>query len=227
MIRAVSACLPASKIRTRPGAAQGAKWFAASMALAACMSAPLSAHAALVAPAGIATCVACHGAQGEGSASLGAPRLAGQNEQYLAHALAMFKDGTRANPIMQPIAGGLSDEDIPQLAGYFAALHGPLAPAAAPQPAELVAAGKQLARVGAAGTAACFSCHGADGVGVGARFPSLVGQPAAFVVNRLHEFQARAKAKTPEPGTMTAVSTQLDETQIRQVAAYLSTLPPR
>ena len=48
-----------------------------------------------------ATCAACHGAQGEGSAT-GAPRLAGQNAQYLERALTMLKEGTRTSSIMQP-----------------------------------------------------------------------------------------------------------------------------
>jgi cytochrome c553 len=46
------------------------------------------------------------------------------------------------------------------------------------------------------------------------------------VTSRLHAFQDRARAKPPEPATMTAVAARLDETQVRQVAAYLSTLPP-
>jgi cytochrome c553 len=75
-------------------------------------------------------------------------------------------------------------------------------------------------------TPPCVSCHGVDARGVGARFPGVAGQPAAFLVNRLHEFQARAKVKAPDFGTMTEVATHLNETQIGQVAAYLSSLPP-
>jgi cytochrome c553 len=55
---------------------------------------------------------------GEGSTS-GAPRLAGQDAEYMSHALSMFKSATRASPIMQPIAQGLSDTRMSKLAGYF------------------------------------------------------------------------------------------------------------
>ena len=185
-----------------------------------------AAHAAATnAPAGVAACVACHGMQGEGNAS-GVPRLAGQNAAYLARALAAFKDGTRASPVMQPIASSLSDAAIHDLSAYFAGLPAPRTPAAQPQAAGLVAAGKQLAQAGAvaAGVPACFSCHGAGRSGIGDRFPGLAGQPVAFVVNRLHEFQARAEKKTPEPGTMTAIAVRMDEMQISQAAAYFSTL---
>jgi cytochrome c553 len=68
------------------------------------------------------------------------------------------------------------------------------------------------------------ACHGMQGEGNGTRFPSIAGQPAQFVINRLHAFQARARAKAPQPGTMTAVAATLDESQIQAAAAYLSRL---
>jgi cytochrome c553 len=54
--------------------------------------------------------------------------------------------------------------------------------------------------------------------------PAIAGQPAQFVVDRLHEFQQRAREKTPQPGSMTAVSVGMSEEQIRAYAAYLSQL---
>src|ERR1700675_248892 len=69
-------------------------------------------------PDGAAVCAACHGMHGEGAAS-GVPRLAGQNADYLSHALAMFKARTRASAIMQPIAQNLSDAQMRRLAEYF------------------------------------------------------------------------------------------------------------
>ena len=170
-----------------------------------------------------ALCVTCHGSQGEGGAN-GVPRLAGQNADYLSHALSMFKAGTRASAIMQPIARNLDDAEIPRLADYFSKQRAPLAPAGDSPPRELVLAGQRLAEGGTGNVAACFSCHAAEGAGNGARFPAIAGQPAQFVINRLHEFQARARKSTPQPGTMTAVAATLDEQQIREAAAYLSGL---
>ena len=89
---------------------------------------------------------------------------------------------------------------------------------------ELVIAGKRLAEMGTANVAACFSCHSAQGKGNGARFPGIAGQPAQYVINRLDEFQMRAKGNVPQPGTMTAVAVLLDAKQIEEVAAYLSQL---
>ncbi|MET0331373.1 MAG: c-type cytochrome [Dyella sp.] len=173
----------------------------------------------------LALCAACHGAQGQGSVA-GFPRLAGQNAGYLAQALSKFRDKSRASVIMQPIAQGLSDDQIQQMAAYFSAQHPAPIVAASPPAAALVQAGDALAHSGASTVASCFSCHGSDGRGVGARFPAIVGQPDVFVVARLHEFQARAKAGGAKPGTMTAVSAQMTEAQIQEAAAFLSVSAP-
>ncbi|MFM0362778.1 c-type cytochrome [Paraburkholderia sediminicola] len=173
----------------------------------------------------IATCVACHGALGAGTVT-GGPRLAGKDPDYLAHALSMFKAGTRASAVMQTVAHNLSDSEIRELATFFSKQDPPLAKGAPPQQS-LVLAGKQLAEMGAGSDVpACFSCHAAGGKGNGARFPGIAGEPAAFVVARLHEFQARAKEKTPAPGTMTAVAATLNDAQIEAAAAYLSVTSP-
>lgn len=177
-------------------------------------------------PAAAATCFACHGALGAGSTA-NVPRLAGKNPDYLAHALSMFKAGTRAGKNMQAVAHNLSDSEIHELAIYFSAQHPPRIHSMQPPAANLVTAGQQLAETGAGpDVAACFSCHAAGGKGNGARFPNLTGQSETFFVKRLHEFQARAKVAALAPGTMTAVAAKLSETQIQQAAAYLSTLEP-
>jgi cytochrome c553 len=192
-------------------------------ACVALVSHTASAQPAPTTPHDAALCITCHGAHGEG-APTGAPRLAGQNAAYMSHALSMFKAGTRASPIMQPIAQTLSDAQMSKLAKYFSKQTPTLAEGQSAASPELLQAGKQLAEVGVANVAACFSCHGMQGKGNGARFPSIAGQPAQFVTDRLHEFQARARAKAPQPGTMTAVAATLAEGQIQAAAAYLSRL---
>lgn len=66
-----------------------------------------------------ATCEACHGADGLGTNPM-YPVLAGQYEDYLVHALKSYRDGTRKNAIMAGLAAPLSDEDIEDLAAYYA-----------------------------------------------------------------------------------------------------------
>ena len=72
-----------------------------------------------------ATCAACHGAQGVGEITT-YPILAGQYPSYLEQALKSYRDGTRQNAIMAGFAGTLSDQDIADLAAYFASQEGPL-----------------------------------------------------------------------------------------------------
>ena len=70
-------------------------------------------------------CAACHGADGL-STSDQFPILAGQYKDYLIQALREYKNGGRSNPIMKGMAADLSEDDIRNLAEYFAGLPGPL-----------------------------------------------------------------------------------------------------
>ena len=67
------------------------------------------------------SCAGCHGANGISNSPMW-PNLAGQKEAYLASQLQMFRDGRRANAMMSPMAKGLSDADIANLAAYYASL---------------------------------------------------------------------------------------------------------
>ncbi len=171
------------------------------------------------------TCAGCHGASGEGNAN-GAPRLAGQNPEYLAHALLLFKSGKRSNAVMQAVARTLSDSDIKEIARFYASQHPPFAQPISPPPTSVISAGRQLAESGTNTVPACFSCHGTTGQGNGMKVPGIAGQPAGFLIARLHEFQTRAQKATPKPGSMTAVSAAMSDDQIREVAAYLSGAKP-
>jgi cytochrome c553 len=66
-------------------------------------------------------CEACHGLDGMAKI-VEAPNLAGQNEQYLVKQMQAFKSGERQNQMMSLVAPTLSDEDIDDLAAYYAAI---------------------------------------------------------------------------------------------------------
>ena len=68
-----------------------------------------------------ATCSSCHGGNGISSMDMW-PNLAGQKEAYLAKQMKAFRDGDRKDPMMAPMAAGLSDDDIANLAAYYASL---------------------------------------------------------------------------------------------------------
>ncbi len=92
--------------------------------LATLISMPLVSYAAGDAAAGkskSAVCAACHGAAGISANDLW-PNLAGQKPGYLAKQMKAFKDGSRKDPMMSPMAAPLSDDDIANLAAYFSSL---------------------------------------------------------------------------------------------------------
>ncbi|MFB3100844.1 MAG: cytochrome c [Gammaproteobacteria bacterium] len=92
--------------------------------LAVLISMPLSSHAAGDVAAGkakAAPCAACHGAEGISPTDIW-PNLAGQKMGYLIKQLKAFRDGDRKDPVMSPMATGLSDDDIANLAAYYSSL---------------------------------------------------------------------------------------------------------
>ena len=68
-----------------------------------------------------ALCAACHGPAGISNNPLW-PNLAGQKEAYLVKQIKAFKNGERKDPSMAPMVATLSDEDIANLAAYYASL---------------------------------------------------------------------------------------------------------
>jgi len=69
------------------------------------------------------SCVVCHGADGN-SPTPAFPKLAGQYEDYMLHALREYKSGARKNPVMAGIVAGLSEEDMRDLSAYYASQNG-------------------------------------------------------------------------------------------------------
>lgn len=68
-----------------------------------------------------ASCFSCHGSKGI-SSNPKYPNLAGQSAEYLANQLNAFRSGGRTDPIMTPMAGLLNDDDVENIAAFFASL---------------------------------------------------------------------------------------------------------
>ena len=85
------------------------------------MASPVFAGDAAAGKAKTGMCAACHGADGIAAVPM-YPNLAGQKEAYLVKQLKAFKTGERKDPVMAPMAMGLSDEDIANISAYYAGL---------------------------------------------------------------------------------------------------------
>lgn len=172
---------------------------------------------------GAAACASCHGANGEGNAQAGFPRLAGLGRIYIEHQLNSYADGTRANPVMTPIAGALSAQQRMQVAAYFAGLgsaaaaNARAAPASAPA---LVVRGDDRR-----GLQACVNCHGPQGIGDAAANPYLAGQGEQYLSNALAEWKNGTRHNDPS-GQMPAIAKALTDAETRAIVAYYASLPP-
>jgi cytochrome c553 len=158
-------------------------------------------------------CTACHGAGGRSTLEQ-IPSLAGQPKQFITTQLVMFREGNRKNAVMNALAEPLSNADINELGGWFAA-QSP-AVAGAPLSAEAAAAGKGLVE-----KFACVTCHGADLHGQ-QHIPRLAGQRADYLKAQLLGFKAQTRFDMD--GNMTSAAQPLTPADIGALATYLSTL---
>ncbi len=171
-------------------------------------------------------CVACHGADGNSAASAN-PHLAGQVEQYIYKQLKNFKavDGkpaARDNPIMAGMAAPLSDEDMKNVAAWFASQK--LKPAAAKDEKQ-IALGQKIWRQGdfKKGVPACAGCHGPAGAGLPAQYPRLAGQFPEYTEAQLKTFRTEERANDPEK-MMRMIAAKLSDVEIKAVAEYAAGL---
>jgi cytochrome c553 len=97
-----------------------------SIVLLALSPAAFAAGDAAAGKAKAAVCGACHGPDGNKPIDANTPKLAGQHEDYLAKVLRDYRSGARANAIMGAQVATLKEQDIDDLAAYFAAQTGEL-----------------------------------------------------------------------------------------------------
>lgn len=190
-----------------------------------------------------ASCAGCHGEDGNSSMP-GFPKLAGQHKGYLVKQLQAFKSGARIAPMMAPLAAGLDDQSIEEIATYYSANKisanpAPVLPADDDDDApaktdeqkkaeleKLIHEGGDLYRNGNLATAvsACVACHGPFAEGNRpAAYPSLHSQHADYLIKTLTDFKTGARSKSRE-NMMHMIATKMTEQEIKAVAYYISTM---
>jgi len=173
-----------------------------------------------------AVCSSCHGPNGN-SSNPEWPRLAGQSAMYIAEQLRLFRAGTRNNPIMKPLASGLSDQDISDLAVYYQAQ----TVSGLEADPSFWKAGAALYRRGdrARNIPACTACHGPVGRGnLAAGYPALRAQESVYVVKQLNDYASGARYTgtnvaqlDPNSAMMFTIAKRLTPEDIRNVASYV------
>ncbi|MBJ2287907.1 cytochrome c4 [Pseudomonas sp. MF6755] len=171
-----------------------------------------------------AVCGACHGPDGNSPAP-NFPKLAGQGERYLSKQMHDIKDGKRTVLEMTGLLTNLSDQDLADLAAYFASQKGSVG-AADPK---LVARGEKLFRGGdlEKGLPACTGCHSPNGAGIAAAgFPHLSGQHATYIAKQLTDFRKEeaGRANDGDAAIMRTIARKLSDEDIAAVSSYIQGL---
>ncbi len=153
------------------------------------------------------TCLGCHGIEGYKNAypTYSVPKLEGQHPEYLIAALQEYRSGDRAHLTMHAQASTLTDQDIADIAAYFAGK-------------PLVSEGKQAGTPPPQAAVLCVSCHGQDGVSIAPTYPSLAGQHEDYIARAIDEYRKGGR-KNP---IMKGFAATLKDEDIEAIAKYFS-----
>ena len=166
-------------------------------------------------------CIACHGEDGNGHISL-FPKLAGQQQSYLLKQLKDIQSGQRPVPQMATLLDNSSEQDLSDIATYFASQKitlGHTAPDHLEQGATLYRFGNPET-----GVTACAACHGPAGKGINsARFPALGGQFELYTKTQLNAFKNGTR-NNDMANMMQTIAQKLSAEEIDAVSNYLQGL---
>ncbi|WP_006788564.1 c-type cytochrome [Thiorhodospira sibirica] len=201
------------------------------MALISCVG--ISMSAPLLAQSGDAergqsisgVCMACHGPDGN-SFNPEWPSLAGQSAQYTYQQLLDYKEGRRKDPLMTDQAKPLSDQDMRDLAAFYATQIP--TPGMGMDPA-LLDLGRQVYLGGnsATGLTACSACHGPNGAGDRAAvYPAVGSQHAMYNIAQLEHYRDGTRI-TDTRNIMPGIAQKMSDEEIRAVAEYMAHILPR
>lgn len=181
-----------------------------------------------------ASCVSCHGEHGNSTMPM-FPKLAGQNSVYIANQLKAFKSGERKDPMMGTLAMTLTDNDMVDIANYYAdqkvaGEHEEVldTPEEKAEHEALIKLGGDLYRNGdlKREVSACIACHGPHGEGnLPAGFPALKAQHANYLIKALTDFQTGKRANHHE-NMMHMITAKMTDAEIKAVATRIATMKP-
>ena len=162
------------------------------------------------------TCTGCHGIPGYYNAQpvYHVPKLGGQNADYIEVALQGYRRGTRGHETMQAQASTLSDQDIADVAAYFARFQGEAESARS-------RASRAKIEAGRAKSTTCQSCHGTEGVAAAPQWPNLAGQHENYLQIALERYKSGQRVDL----VMNPLIAPLDEQTIEELAAFFAAQP--
>jgi len=155
------------------------------------------------------TCKGCHAIESYNNVypTYHVPKVAGQNEGYLASALTLYRDGLRKHPTMTAQASVLSDQEIADIAAYMAEAGDEYT---AKPKGTLPAAGQ-----------VCAACHGETGISPIPTNPNLAGQYENYLEQALAQYK-RGDRKGPNAIAMQAQIMAVSDEDLEAIIAYYS-----
>lgn len=167
-----------------------------------------------------AMCIGCHGIPGYQNSFPEihkVPKISGQSEKYIAAALVAYQKGDRKHPSMRGIAGSLTEQDIADLAVFYAAHNGSQKAPETPRTASTSAAA--LIEKGA-----CASCHGANfSSPIDPSYPKIAGQYADYLYVALKSYKVQNNQIIGRNNAiMGGIVQQFSLKELREMANYLA-----
>lgn len=164
-------------------------------------------------------CGACHAFDGNRGLTAN-PILQGQHPEYLVKQLKDFKSGVRANAVMKGFATTLSDEDMINVAAFYASK---TAKPGFATNKDTLAMGERIYRGGIADRkiAACAGCHSPNGAGIPVQYPRIAGQHGEYSEAQLNAFRSGQRANSLQ---MAGVAAKLNDKEIKALADYMAGL---
>ncbi len=166
-------------------------------------------------------CIGCHGIPGYQNSFPEihkVPKISGQSDKYIVSALTAYKKGDRKHPSMRGIAGSLTEQDMADLAAFYAAQ--------GDQPADETPKAANVAAAALIEKGACASCHGANfSKPIDPSYPKIGGQHAdyLFVALKAYTVEGNNVVGRANP-IMAGVAKQFKPAEMREIAKYLATL---
>jgi cytochrome c553 len=161
-------------------------------------------------------CTMCHGASGLSQAD--SPNLAGQYADVIYKQLLDYQRGARVNVVMTALSKTLADDQVTELAHYYAYLPRSGDSTDMDNAPALVRVGDPIRNI-----APCASCHGGSDRKAGA--PRIDGEPKSYLERQLSEFRSDTR-RNDVNGAMRNVAHQMTSKEIAEVSRYYAALRP-
>jgi cytochrome c553 len=164
-------------------------------------------------------CQGCHGTEGISIEGL-IPKLAGQYAKYIAKELRNYQSGVRSHQIMNAMAGTINDDDLADIAAYFASRPKMKGAGSDNEIGKKLFLHGDISRT----VVACINCHGVNGKGLTpntSMFPVIGGQQKDYIRRQLVNFRKDERTNSPN-AIMNKITHHLTDDEIEGLADYVS-----